>query len=135
MLNHQQSSLIYCLFGSLISSSSVPTERNTIAKERAAGMYRLSAYYTAKLASEIPVVLAQPMLLYTITYWTIGLNRSPLFLVGVLVIVTATLLAFVRKILNINTQYRNVVYVKLLWRRVIVMIWNLDGIATPLQNC
>lgn len=76
----------------------VPTERSTIQKERAAGMYRLSAYYFAKLVSELPVLLLQPLILYFITYWATGLNRSPYFLVSVLTIATGAFLSQVSKI-------------------------------------
>lgn len=72
---------------------SYPTERATIQKERAAGMYRLSAYYFAKLVSEIPALLLQPLTLYFITYWATGLNRSPYFLVAVLTIATGAFLS------------------------------------------
>ena len=52
----------------------VPSERMVIDKERAAGWYRLSAYYLAKMTSELPLILAQPVFLGTIVYWTVGLN-------------------------------------------------------------
>lgn len=56
-------------------------------------MYRLSAYYFAKLVSEIPALLLQPLTLYFITYWATGLNRSPYFLVAVLTIATGAFLS------------------------------------------
>ena len=71
----------------------VPTERNTIVRERASGMYRLSAYYTAKFLSELPVLAVRPTLMYTIAYWMSGLNRSPMYFVGLLVILTMAILA------------------------------------------
>ena len=70
----------------------VPTERSAIAKERAAGMYRLSAYYTAKCVSELPLLVVRPVLMYTLVYWMSGLNRSPIFLVGVLLIISMAIL-------------------------------------------
>ncbi|XP_057306202.1 uncharacterized protein LOC130644562 [Hydractinia symbiolongicarpus] len=70
-----------------------PSERNCIAKERAAGMYRLSAYYTAKCISELPILLLQPVALYSIVYWMTGLNRSPVYLLGVFTIISVSILA------------------------------------------
>ena len=55
-------------------------------KERAAGYYRLSAYYLAKLFSELPLVICQPTLFFTIVYWMTGLNRSEAFLTGLLLL-------------------------------------------------
>lgn len=57
-----------------------PQERNVIAKERAAGMYRLSAYFGAKCVSELPLVVFQPVLLHFIVYWMSGMNRSVYYL-------------------------------------------------------
>ena len=58
----------------------VPSERTVVNKERAAGYYRLSAYYLAKLFSELPLVLCQPTLFFVAVYWMTGLNRSEAFL-------------------------------------------------------
>jgi len=70
-----------------------PTERNAIQKERAAGMYRLSAYYFAKLFSELPALLLHPFIMHVICYWATGLNRSPYFLVSLFAITTGAILA------------------------------------------
>ena len=56
-------------------------------------MYRLSAYYTAKSFSELPILAVRPTLMYTIAYWMSGLNRSPMYFVGFLVILTMVILA------------------------------------------
>lgn len=45
-----------------------------INKERSAGWYRLSAYYLAKMTSELPLILVQPVFFGTIVYWSVGLN-------------------------------------------------------------
>ena len=55
-------------------------------KERAAGYYRLSAYYLAKLFSELPLVIFMPTLFLTIVYWMAGLNRSEAFLLSLLLL-------------------------------------------------
>lgn len=39
-------------------------------------MYHLSAYYMAKLVSEIPLMLFTPSLYHIITYWIVGLNGA-----------------------------------------------------------
>jgi len=57
-----------------------------VTKERAAGYYRLSAYYLAKQCSELPLIICQPTLFVTIVYWMTGLNRSEAFLSQLLVI-------------------------------------------------
>ena len=76
----------------LICLLSVPNERTIVNKERAAGYYRLSAYYLAKLFSELPLVICQPALFLTIVYWMSGMNRSEAFL-GMLCLLLLTAIA------------------------------------------
>ena len=57
----------------------VPTERPVILKERAAGAYRLSAFYFAKMSSELPLTLLMPSLFCTLTYWMAGMRGLPQF--------------------------------------------------------
>ena len=52
---------------------SVPADHVVVTKERASGMYHLSAYFMAKLLSELPLMLFTPSLFHIITYWIIGL--------------------------------------------------------------
>ncbi|XP_052797603.1 uncharacterized protein LOC128229820 [Mya arenaria] len=52
-----------------------PTERGIISKERAAGAYRLSAYYLAKTVSELPLKIVVPSLFYTFVFWMSGLGN------------------------------------------------------------
>lgn len=51
-----------------------PQERLVINKERLAGWYRLSAYYLAKMTSELVLILVQPLVFITVVYWSVGLN-------------------------------------------------------------
>ena len=50
-----------------------------INKERAAGWYRLSAYYCAKMTSELVLILIQPAVFMVIAYWVVGLNGISAF--------------------------------------------------------
>lgn len=50
----------------------VPGERPVIYRERAAGAYRVSAYYFAKMTSEIPLMMALPFACHNIIYWFAG---------------------------------------------------------------
>jgi len=84
--------IVYWNFTTLFSSLvSFPNERTVVNKERAAGYYRLSAYYLAKLCSELPLVVLQPTLFLIIVYWMTGLNRSEAFL-GTLFVLLLTAL-------------------------------------------
>ena len=60
----------------LIFFFAVPAEKMVIYKERASGWYRLSAYYLAKMTSELPLILLQPLLFLTVVYWVVGLNGA-----------------------------------------------------------
>ncbi|XP_070561236.1 uncharacterized protein [Ptychodera flava] len=53
-----------------------PSEKTVINKERSAGMYRLSAYYFAKITSELPLVIFLPTVSTITVYWATGLNPS-----------------------------------------------------------
>lgn len=52
-------------------------ERNIILKERAAGSYRLSAYFLSKVISELPIRLLLPFVFLAISYPMAGMNPSP----------------------------------------------------------
>lgn len=51
-------------------------------KERAADMYRLSAYFLARTTSDLPLDLILPVMFLVIVYFMTNLNRSvaPFFL-------------------------------------------------------
>lgn len=86
--------MVYLIFNPMFFSLlSFPPERDTITKERAAGMYRLSSYFIAKNISEFPVLIVQPLMIYSLIYWGTGLNRSPVFLIGLLTVITVCILS------------------------------------------
>ncbi|CAM8894972.1 unnamed protein product [Rhodiola kirilowii] len=59
-----------------------PQERAMLAKERAADMYRLSAYFVARTTSDLPLDLMLPILFVLVVYFMAGLriSASPFFL-------------------------------------------------------
>ncbi|XP_072039775.1 uncharacterized protein [Amphiura filiformis] len=67
---------VYWGFDSVFTTiTTFPKERDVINKERASGMYRLSAYYLAKLTSELPLMIIFPTIHFNIYYWLGGLNN------------------------------------------------------------
>ncbi|KAJ8900034.1 hypothetical protein K2173_024149 [Erythroxylum novogranatense] len=59
-----------------------PQERAMLSKERAADMYRLSAYFVARTTSDLPLDLVLPVLFLLVVYFMAGLKLSaaPFFL-------------------------------------------------------
>ncbi|KAF7148893.1 hypothetical protein RHSIM_Rhsim03G0058600 [Rhododendron simsii] len=59
-----------------------PQERAMLNKERAADMYRISAYFVARTSSDIPLDLLMPVLFLVVVYFMAGLRKSagPFFL-------------------------------------------------------
>ncbi|KAL5986965.1 ABC transporter G member 9 [Asimina triloba] len=53
-----------------------PQERAMLIKERSSGMYRLSSYFMARLAGDMPMELVLPTVFVTITYWMGGLKPT-----------------------------------------------------------
>ncbi|XP_074567110.1 ABC transporter G family member 9 [Curcuma longa] len=51
-----------------------PPERALLTKERSSGMYRLSSYFVARMAGDLPMELILPIVFITITYWMGGLK-------------------------------------------------------------
>ncbi|KAL8166200.1 hypothetical protein V2J09_007699 [Rumex salicifolius] len=54
-----------------------PPERQMLEKERSSGMYRLSSYFIARIASDLPMELALPTAYTTIVYFMAGLKPDP----------------------------------------------------------
>ncbi|KAG5532575.1 hypothetical protein RHGRI_027014 [Rhododendron griersonianum] len=64
-------------FYPLINSMFVfPQECPMLIKERSSGMYRLSSYYFARMAGDLPMELVLPTIFTTIAYWMGGLKPS-----------------------------------------------------------
>lgn len=53
-----------------------PQERAMLNKERAADMYRLSAYFLARTTSDLPLDLILPVLFLLVVYFMAGLRLS-----------------------------------------------------------
>lgn len=53
-----------------------PQERPMLTRERSSGMYRLSSYYFARMAGDLPMELVLPTIFVTVTYWMGGLKPS-----------------------------------------------------------
>ena len=61
------------LFGSLFT---FPDERAITVKERQSGMYRVSAYFTARSLTDVPLDLFTPCIFIPIVYWMAGLRAA-----------------------------------------------------------
>ncbi|CAN6461412.1 unnamed protein product [Victoria cruziana] len=71
-----------------------PQERAMLIKERSSGMYRLSSYFLARTAGDLPMELALPTAFVTITYWMGGLKPNPAtFILSLLVVLLNVLVS------------------------------------------
>lgn len=67
--------LLFMSFRSLFAALfTFPEERKMLLKERASGMYRLSAFYFARLASDLPMDFAVPTIFVVLVYFISGLR-------------------------------------------------------------
>ena len=87
----------------------VPPERAIIRRERDAGAYRLSAYYIAKITSELPLTLCAPLIFFSILYWMVGIGDATLWVIYVAVnlefclIVQVSILSFYLTLFYFNS--------------------------------
>lgn len=71
-----------------------PLERPFLLKERSSGMYRLSSYFAARTAADLPMELGLPTAFVLILYWMGGLDPRPAsFLLSLLVVLYSVLVA------------------------------------------
>ncbi|XP_065564713.1 protein scarlet-like isoform X1 [Artemia franciscana] len=74
-----------CMYGVL---QVFPKELPLFLREAKNGLYRVDAYYTAKVMSLLPGFILEPIIFTTVAYWIMGLrNSAPAFLYSVLVII------------------------------------------------
>ncbi|KAG2493515.1 hypothetical protein HYH03_008330 [Edaphochlamys debaryana] len=79
--------LLFPSFRSLFSALfTFPTEYRLLKKERPAGMYRLSAYYLARTASDLPIELFYPTIFITVVYWLGGLRPTAVVMLTFLLV-------------------------------------------------
>nr|XP_024379444.1 ABC transporter G family member 14-like isoform X3 [Physcomitrium patens] len=69
-----------------------PQERAMLIKERASGMYRLSAYFMARVIGDMPLELVLPTIFITIVYWMAGLKQTFLAFILTLLVILYTVL-------------------------------------------
>ncbi|XP_056007788.1 uncharacterized protein LOC125666691 [Ostrea edulis] len=68
-------SLVFWGFAMVTDSvTSFMGEREVVRKERKSGAYRLSAYYTAKMVSELPMMIVLPVVQLTVMFWLAGIG-------------------------------------------------------------
>jgi ABC-type multidrug transport system permease subunit len=102
-VSNRQGALFFCMtnlaFGQMQAMMQFTQERNLMLKEKAAGMYQVSAYYLAKMLSDIPALIIGPLIFCTISYWLIGyqavLVKFLLYIAIVIVFVTTMTSMFV----------------------------------------
>ncbi|ONK55955.1 uncharacterized protein A4U43_C10F2660 [Asparagus officinalis] len=64
-----------------------PQERRMLIKEQSSAMYRLSSYFLARTAGDLPMELALPTAFVIIIYWMGGLKPDPLTFILSLIVV------------------------------------------------
>lgn len=69
-----------------------PQEKLMLTKERSSGMYRLSSYFMARSAGDLPMELALPFGFIIITYWMAGLKPTAFHFFKTLIVVLYTVL-------------------------------------------
>ncbi|XP_062505313.1 uncharacterized protein LOC134182018 isoform X2 [Corticium candelabrum] len=64
-------------------------EKAVVMKERAAGSYRLSAYYLSKCFSEIPLIIVLPFMEFTIAYFIAGMHGPGQWILSFFILVVS----------------------------------------------
>jgi hypothetical protein len=70
-------SIFWGVFASFNAVFAFPQERPVLARERASGMYSLSAYFASRMAGDLPMELALPAAFTVVVYLMAGLNPAP----------------------------------------------------------
>ncbi|XP_062505359.1 uncharacterized protein LOC134182053 [Corticium candelabrum] len=68
-------------------------EKAVVQKERAAGSYRLSAYYISKCFSEIPLILVLPFIEFTIAYYMAGMHGADRWILSFFILIISSFAA------------------------------------------
>jgi len=68
--------IFWTFFPMFNAVTTFPAERAVLLRERAQGSYRLSAYYFAKMAAEMPFNWLSPSLFIILVYWMTGINNN-----------------------------------------------------------
>ena len=71
----------------------VPAEKGVLSKERSSGAYRLSAYYFAKMTSDLPLTFILPTVMFTLLFFLAGLGGAAEFFPSLLVIYLQVLIS------------------------------------------
>ncbi|CAI9722128.1 ABC transporter G family member 21-like [Octopus vulgaris] len=71
----------------------VPEDKDLLLKERAAGYYRLSAYYMAKMFVEAPLAIVLPMVSFLLVCLLAGLDNPGVLSLSVIIIVLHAILS------------------------------------------
>ncbi|KQJ89195.1 ABC transporter G family member 25 [Brachypodium distachyon] len=87
-------SIFWGVFASFNAVFAFPQERAILTRERASGMYSLSAYFMSRMAGSLPMELALPLLFTIVVYLMAGLNPAPVaFALTVIVVLGYVLVA------------------------------------------
>jgi hypothetical protein len=85
-------SIFWGVFASFNAVFAFPQERPVLARERASGMYSLSAYFMSRMAGDLPMELALPTAFTVIVYLMAGLNPAPAAFALTLVVILSYVL-------------------------------------------
>nr|XP_043617092.1 ABC transporter G family member 25 [Erigeron canadensis] len=84
-------SIFWGVFPSFNAVFAFPQDRAVFTKERASGMYSLSAYFMARIVGDAPMELILPTFFMSITYWMCGLKPD----IGAFILTLLILLSYV----------------------------------------